>query len=413
MRPRPRQTIYKFYLFKNILSFITFGIFDKNKTKKLESFFQKYFKNNKLKCINRGRIGAYLAAKSIISNNKKKIILSPFTIFDVINMVICAGAEPVFCDVERKSITIKIDSILDVYDENVAGIMITHTHLLNTDLEKILDFAKNKNIYIIEDCAISFGTKYNNKLIGTIGDIGFFSFGIFKFVSSLNGGLIITKNQKIYNKIRSEIKNFDGNDYDLLIKNFFKSIFVSFLTSRIIFEYFSSYIIKIGFLNKINIINKFSKNDPEPILRKHLPKSYQMKISDSQSNLILMQLNNYNNDLIKRKFNAKKYYENLKDINHIIIPEYNDNLSDAWINYPIQYKDRDKLLNYLFINNADLTKYYYRNCNDLTIFKEYKINNLINIEKVVNEIIVLPTYPRYGEEQIYRNIFLIKKFFNK
>ena len=291
--------------------------------------------------------------------------------------------------------------------------MITHTHLLNTDLEKILDFAKKNNIYVIEDCAISFGTKYNNKLIGTIGDIGFFSFGVFKFVCSLNGGLIITKNQEIYNKIISEIKKFDGIDYDLLIKNFFKSLFVSLLTAPIIFDYFSSYIVKIGFLKKIKIINKFSKNDPNPVLRKSLPQNYQTKISNSQSNLILKQLPNSNKDFIKRRNNAKKYYENLKDINNIILPDYKDNFSDAWMNYPIQYKNRDKLLHYLFINNADLAKYYYRNCNNLKIFKEYKTNNLINIEKVVNEIIVLPTYPRYGEKQIDRNIFLIKKFFSK
>ena len=73
---------------------------------------------------------------------------------------------------------------MKVYDEDVAAILITHTHLINTDIEKIKNFAKEKNILLIEDCAISFGTRKRNQLIGTIGDISFFSFGLFKFIRS-------------------------------------------------------------------------------------------------------------------------------------------------------------------------------------------------------------------------------------
>ena len=65
---------------------------------------------------------------------------------------------------------------------------------------------------LIEDCAISFGTKNNNQLIGTIGDISFFSFGVFKFISSLNGGMILTKNKNLFNKIVDEHQNFKSSD---------------------------------------------------------------------------------------------------------------------------------------------------------------------------------------------------------
>ena len=80
--------------------------------------------------------------------------------------------------------------------------------MINADIDKIKAFTKEKNILLIEDCAISFGTKNNNQLIGTIGDISFFSFGVFKFISSLNGGMILTKNKNLFNKILDEHKNF-------------------------------------------------------------------------------------------------------------------------------------------------------------------------------------------------------------
>ena len=57
--------------------------------------------------------------------------------------------------------------------------------------------------------------------------------------------------------------------------------------------------------------------------------------------------------------------------------------------------------------------YYYRDCNQLKIFKEYKNDNLKNIAEVVKEIIILPTYPKYNVNQILMNIKLIRKYFNK
>ena len=67
----------------------------------------------------------------------------------------------------------------------------------------------------------------------------------------------------------------------------------------------------------------------------------------------------------------------------------------------------------MFLNKRDIAKYYYRDCNQLKIFKEYKNDNLKNIAEVLKEIIILPTYPKYDVKQILMNIKLIRKYFNK
>ncbi len=412
MRPNPRQKIYKFYLFYNLLHLITFNFFNSNKTKILTNYFEKNFGTKNTLCINKGRIGAYLAVKACIKPNKNKIILSPFTIFDVVNMVICAGGVPVFSDVEKKSVTIDIKSIKKNYDEHVAGILITHTHLLNKDIDEIINFSKEKDISLIEDCAISYGTKRGNKFIGTLGDISFFSFGIFKFISSLNGGLIIAKDDKVFKKIINEHDKFNSYDYRGLLQNYLKSIFVTFTTNNIVFKFFTSYIIKLGYKYNIKFINKFSKNDPNPFLQVKLPENYKKLISPSQSSNILNQIEHYRTDLDARMENAKLYYENLKNINNLIIPKFENNYENSWINFPIQYYERDKLIKFLYENNRDVAIYFYRNCNELTIFEKYKNKNLKIIGEVVNDIILLPTYPKYGINQVLKNIELIKKFFN-
>ena len=71
---------------------------------------------------------------------------------------------------------------------------------------------------------------------------------------------------------------------------------------------------------------------------------------------------------------------------------------------------RDNLLNFLFKNNRDLAKYFYRNCNDLEIFTNYQ-RNLPIIKSIVNNLIILPTYPNYDIKQVQKNISLIKKYF--
>ena len=413
MRPLPRQKIYKFSPLRNLFDFLTFGLLNYNKQNKLKNYLSDFFKTQNILCLNRGRIGAYLAVKVAINKKKKKIIMSPFTIFDVVNMVLCARGVPVFSDVEKKSITINLENIKKVYDDEVAAILITHTHLINSDIEKIINFAKEKKILLIEDCAISFGTNKNKKLVGTIGDISFFSFGVFKFISSLNGGMILTKNNEIFRKICKEHESFITIDYKMIFKNYFKSLFISISTNNIIFKYFSSLIIRFGYINNIKLINNFSKNDPNPYLQKTLPISYKKRISNSQCARILNQMPFYYNDFNKRIKNAKIYYNNLKDINELTIPEFEQSECNGWINFPIQYKNRDSLLKYLFLNNRDIAMYYYRDCNQLDIFKEYKNNNLKNIAEVVKEIILLPTYPKYNENQILMNIKLIRKYFNK
>ena len=81
--------------------------------------------------------------------------MSPFTIFDLVNMVLCAGGIPVFSDVEKKSLTINYENITKVYNDDVAAIIITHTHLINADIDKIKAFTKKKNILLIEDHPIA------------------------------------------------------------------------------------------------------------------------------------------------------------------------------------------------------------------------------------------------------------------
>ena len=196
----------------------------------------------------------------------------------------------------------------------------------------------------------------------------------------------------------------------MAFKNYFKCLFISFSTNNFIFKYFTSFLVRFGYLNKIKLLIILAKMTQTLLYKKlhEITKKYLI-----QSSQILKQLPYYLDDFVVRIKNAKLYYDNLKDINEIQIPQFEKTERNGWINFPILYKKRNKLLKYLFLNNRDLAIYFYRDCNQLEIFSEYKNMDLTNIAEVVNEIIILPTYPKYDEKQILTNIKLIREYFNK
>ena len=87
-------------------------------------------------------------------------------------------------------------------------------------IEEVNKINNKKNIFLIEGCVIFFGTKYNKKFMGTLGDISFYSFGIFKFVSSLNGGFILSNNENCLNIFKNITSIFANSGIIILFKNF-------------------------------------------------------------------------------------------------------------------------------------------------------------------------------------------------
>ena len=89
--------------------------------------------------------------KKNYSLDKNEIILPPFTIFDVVNMVICAGGKPVFIDVNLENFSPKLEEIKKYYNVKTAGIILTHMHKCADEIYNIHDFCKNNKIKLINE----------------------------------------------------------------------------------------------------------------------------------------------------------------------------------------------------------------------------------------------------------------------
>ena len=142
------------------------------------------------------------------TNNKqknKKLFYSSIYNSSVIHAIIYAGGKIEFIDINKTTGLIDEDELEKKIDNDSAGVIITHLYSNKRDIENFIR-RFDKKIYIIEDAAINFGAKINNKFLGTLGDFGFFSFAMVKNLNTFTGGAVYIKDKKLFEKINLDLK---------------------------------------------------------------------------------------------------------------------------------------------------------------------------------------------------------------
>ncbi|HYF04219.1 MAG TPA: aminotransferase class I/II-fold pyridoxal phosphate-dependent enzyme, partial [Patescibacteria group bacterium] len=111
------------------------------------------------------------------------------------------GAKPVFVDAEIRTGNIDIEQIEAAITERTRAISIVHYLGLPVDMPHIMEIAKKHNLFVVEDCALAIGAQLDGIHAGLFGDVGCFSFYPVKHMTTAEGGMLITKDEKIALKI--------------------------------------------------------------------------------------------------------------------------------------------------------------------------------------------------------------------
>ncbi|MFN8442925.1 MAG: DegT/DnrJ/EryC1/StrS family aminotransferase [Caldilineaceae bacterium] len=114
--------------------------------------------------------------------------------------VVAAKGVPVFCDIDE-SLGLDVEKIEDQITPRTVAIAPTHVMGSICDLGPILEIARKHNLKVIEDCAQSPGGKYRGRYVGTLGDIGCFSISAYKIIGGGEGGLVITNDDRLWERI--------------------------------------------------------------------------------------------------------------------------------------------------------------------------------------------------------------------
>ena len=145
----------------------------------------------------------HLALLGIGVKEGDEVLVADFTFPATGHVVLYCGAKPIFVDIDLKTYNINPESIEEKISDKTKAIIPVHTFGQPAEMGTIVEIAEKFNLKVIEDAACALGAKYKNKYAGTIGDIGCFSFHARKGITTGEGGMVVTDNKNLAEKIRN------------------------------------------------------------------------------------------------------------------------------------------------------------------------------------------------------------------
>jgi dTDP-4-amino-4,6-dideoxygalactose transaminase len=294
-----------------------------------------------------------------------EVITTPFTFFATSESIVRCGAKPVFVDIDPKTFNISAEQIISKITPRTKAIIPVHLYGYPAEMDTIMDIAKKNNLYVIEDCAQAAGAEYKGKKVGSIGNIGCFSFYPAKNLGAYgDGGLITTNDPEAADRL--SLLHLHG--------------------SRITY-----YHIMHGFNSRLDAIQA-------AILR-----------------VKLRHLDEWNK---MRRTNAWLYSELLGKINGIVPMQFESNVLPSCNYYTLRLNktiDRQKLRSHLDSHGIQSTVYYPLSLHLQEVYRDlgYKPGDLPESETAQNEVLSLPLYPELRKGQVEEIVSTIELFLKK
>lgn len=292
-----------------------------------------------------------------------EVITTPITFAASSNCVLYCGGKPVFADIDEKTYNISQEDIERKITSATKAIIAVHFTGQPCEMEKIHNIARKHNLIVIEDAAHALGAQYKGKMVGSISDMTTFSFHPVKHITTGEGGMILTNNDKLYQRLKLFCTHGITRDDKLMTKN------------------------------------------DGPWYYEQVELGFNYRITDIQCALGISQMDKLPEFLNKRKNIAARYNEAFAGNDNIQIPYQELGCDNAWHLYVIRIKNgkRKEVFEKLRkagigVNVHYIPVYqhpYYRN-------NGYKDTICPNAEKYYKECISLPLYPELkAEEQEY------------
>lgn len=205
-----------------------------NECRLFEKEFADFFESKYAIAISNGTVALDLAMHALNIGIGDEVIVTSRTFLASVSSIINAGAKPIFVDLCENSQNIKSSEVSKAINANTKAIMCVHLAGWPCEMDNINKIAKENNLYVIEDCAQAHGARYRGKSVGSIGDIGCWSFCQDKIMTTGGeGGMVTTNDKNLWKKMwayKDHGKNYD-TVYNKDHKNGFRWLHESFGTN--------------------------------------------------------------------------------------------------------------------------------------------------------------------------------------
>lgn len=163
--------------------------------------FSDYTKIPHARPVCNGTVALQIALAVLDIQEGDEIIVPSFTYIASVSPIRQLGAIPIFIDVDKNTWSIQAHEVARAITPKTKAIMVPHLYGNAVAMDDIMMLAKKHHLYVIEDCAESFGTLYNHQHTGTFGDISCFSFFGNKTITTGEGGMVATMNPELAQRV--------------------------------------------------------------------------------------------------------------------------------------------------------------------------------------------------------------------
>ncbi len=176
------------------------GLLEPEKIRKnLKQELRDYFNVKHVFLVSSGKaaLAMILLALKSLSPDRRQVLIPAYTCFSVPSAIVKAGLDVALCDMDPDHFDYNYKLLPDAVGMNTLCVVAGNLFGVPSDTSRIVDICKGKGIYVVEDAAQAMGGTRQNRLIGTIGDVGFFSLGRGKNITCGSGGIIVTNSDVI------------------------------------------------------------------------------------------------------------------------------------------------------------------------------------------------------------------------
>lgn len=347
------------------------------RSKKFEEDFSVFTKGGNAVSVSSCTAGMHLAYFDLGIGPGDEVIVPSQTHTATAHAVEFCGATPVFVDAEDRTGNIDIDLIETAVTENTKAIAVVHFLGIPVEMDRVNQIAEKKNLFVLEDCALSIGAYYDGVHTGLHGDAGCFSFYPVKHMTTAEGGMFLTKHDELAGRI--ERKKAFGVDRHMGER-------------------------KIPGIYDVNMLG------------------YNYRLNEIQAALGIEQIKRLDDFLNKRKSNFNLLHDCLKDLEEIkIVHSENDRVQSSYycmsviLNHQLR-EHRYEIVDFLKDNGVGTSVYYPKPVPHMKYYQEkysFTEDSFPNAANISYGSIALPVGPHLGADDMEYIFEILKQAISK
>jgi len=345
------------------------------KTHLFEEEFAKYIGCKYAVAVNSCTAALHISLTALGIGKGDEVITTPYTFVSTVNVILQRGAMPVLVDIKPDTFNINPDLIREKINDKTKAIIPVHFGGQPCEMGEIMKIAKDNNLLVIEDAAHAISAEYEDRKIGTIGDATSFSFYPTKNMTTGEGGMVTTNDEKLRERLK--IWGLHGISKDA----------------------WRRYSAEGSWYYEV------------------VCPGYKYNMTDIQASLGLHQLEKLNRFQKRREEIAKVYDEAFSDLEEIETPFVKSNIKPAWHLYVIKIVseklkiNRNQFIEALKAENIGTSVHfipvhlhpYYRDTYG------FKRGDFPNAEYAFERVISLPLFPKMNDEDVKDVIEAVRK----